>query len=616
MDAKTRTQTTSVSVSEQEARSFAEDARETEREHQSFVYELYKGNLRLDLIHPHPTESKAELSRAQPFLEKLQAVLENIDPDEIERERKIPQDVINELKEIGAFGIKIPTQYGGLGLSQRSYVKAIGMVTSVDASLTCLLSAHQSIGVPQPLLKFGTQQQKDKYLPQLAQGAVSAFALTEPNAGSDPANISTHADLSDDGESYILNGEKLWITNGSIAELLVVMARTEAGGITAFIVETDWPGVEVAHRCDFMGLKGAEIGWIRFSDVSVPKENMLWKEGLGLKLALITLNTGRLSLPMGAAYAAKRAVALSRDWANRRVQWGRSIGKHDAIAQKIGRMAADTFALESVAELSAALSERDNYDIRLEAAMAKLYNSESFWNVIDDALQIRGGRGYETQASMKARGEDELSIEKFFRDARILRIFEGTSEIMRLFIAREAVDMHLTIAGDLINPKLSLKQKLKSFVQVARFYSTWYPSLWLGWGHWPRHSEFGKLARHVCYLDRNTRRLARSVFHCMIRFGGGLEKQQAVLGRLVDIGSELYAMAAVCTRAHAMHQKQSDRQAIKMANVFCRLSQRRVDTLFKQLFHNDDKATYALAKEVLNDKHQWLETGLPQMKAK
>lgn len=610
-----RSQTDSVVVSEQEARSTAEAARESVWEHQSFVHELYNGCFRLDLIHPYPAQNNEDVTRAQPFLKRLQQLLESIDPDQIERDRKIPLEVITDLKAMGAFGIKIPTQYGGLGLSQRMYVKAMGMVTSVDPNLTTLLSAHQSIGVPQPLLKFGTEEQKQKYLPLLARGAVSAFALTEPNAGSDPANIRTHAELTDDGEAFILNGEKLWITNGSIAELLVVMARTGAG-ITAFIVESNWPGVEVTHRCEFMGLKASEIAALRFSNVRVPRENLLWKEGLGLKLALITLNTGRLSLPMCAAYAAKRAVAITRDWANRRVQWGRPIGKHDAIAQKIGSMAATTFALESVADLSAALSERKSYDIRLEAAMGKLYNTENYWQIIDDALQVRGGRGYETQASMSVRGEDELSIEKMFRDARILRIFEGTSEIMRLFIAREAVDMHLTIAGDLIDPHLSFFKKLKSFIHVAVFYSWWYPKLWLGWGRWPRYYQFGDLAPHIRFLDRNTRRLARTLFHCIVRFGAGLERRQAVLGRLVDIGAELYAMAAACCRAQAMVKANSeDHRPTELADVFCQQSQKRVDALFRRVYSNDDKVTYTLARNVLDNKHLWVESGLPKMTA-
>src|SRR4029077_7257536 len=230
--------------------------------------------------------------RAQPFLEQLERVLREVDSDRIDREGEIPEPVIQRLRELGAFGIKIPREYGGLGLSQLSYMKAMELVSGVDGSVTALLSAHQSIGVPQPLKMFGTEEQKKAFLPRLAKGAISAFALTEPNVGSDPANVETEAKLSEDGQTWILNGEKMWCTNGTIAELMVVMARTpsktvngkEKRQITAFIVEADSPGVTIEHRCHFMGLRALYNGVIRFTNVRVPKDNVLWGEGKGLKL--------------------------------------------------------------------------------------------------------------------------------------------------------------------------------------------------------------------------------------------------------------------------------------------------------------------------------------------
>jgi alkylation response protein AidB-like acyl-CoA dehydrogenase len=606
---------------QEESREVAEAAREAEWTAPSFVRELFLGNFRLDLIYPYPEESEADRAKADAYIAKLEAFLrDKVDPEEIDRTGEIPDEVLQGLKELGAFGMKIPEEYGGIGLSQLGYGRAIELVTSRDGNLTALLSAHQSIGVPQPLKMFGTPEQKKKFLPRLAAGAVSAFALTEDSVGSDPAAMTTTAIPTEDGEAFILNGEKLWCTNGTIAELLVVMARTppkmkngrEIPQITAFIVEADSPGVKVVQRCRFMGLKAIQNAVITFENVRVPRENIIWGEGKGLKLALITLNTGRLTLPMSAAASGKGCTEISRKWAAERVQWGAPIGKHEAVAQMLGNMAATTFAIESMGELSSILADQGENDIRLEAAIAKLWTTEMGWKIIDDTLQIRGGRGYETAESLEERGEVPIPVERVMRDFRINRIFEGSSEIMRLFIAREAVDTHLAVAGELINPKATTADKAGALAKAGAFYAGWLPKQFVGWSRWPRYGEFGSLAAHLRFIERSSKRLARSMFYAMSLYQGRLERKQALLGRFVDIGAELFAMSATCARAQSRRSQPEGEKIVRMAEVFCKQSRLRIEDLFDRLFENADNSTYKLAQEVLRGEHTWLERGIMQ----
>jgi alkylation response protein AidB-like acyl-CoA dehydrogenase len=453
-------------------------------------------------------------------------------------------------------------------------------------------------------------------LPRLAKGAISAFALTENDVGSDPARMSTTATPTPDGTAYILNGEKLWCTNGAIAELLVVMARTpgapgKPGPITAFMVEAKSPGIELVHRCEFMGIRGIENALLRFTNVRVPKENLLWGEGKGLKLALITLNTGRLTLPATCAAAGKWCIQVARQFAAERVQWGKPVGHHDAVAQMLADMTARTYAMEAISDLGALLSDAHKQDIRLEAAIAKLWNSDVAWEVADTALQIRGGRGYEKAHSLAARGEAPIPLEQLLRDLRINRIFEGTNQVMRLFIAREALDQHLDVAGDVVMPNVPTPRRLRGLVRAALFYAWWYPTRWFGWSFWPRFSEFGRLARHLRYVDGTARRLARQQFHLMVIHGPKLERRQAQLFRCVDIGAELFAIAATCVRAHAdLKRTPADRTPEQLADVFCRQSRAKIENLFEAIRSNADVDAYRVARGVLEGKYEWLEQGI------
>ncbi|MET7488106.1 acyl-CoA dehydrogenase family protein [Streptomyces sp. NPDC005538] len=606
-------------VTEREARQVAEAAREQDWRKPSFAKELFLGRFRLDLIHPHPMPPDEDARRGEEFLAKLRVFCETeIDAARIEREARIPDEVIRGLKEIGALGMKIDTKYGGLGLTQVYYNKALALAGSASPAVGVLLSAHQSIGVPQPLKLFGTDEQKAEFLPRCARTDISAFLLTEPDVGSDPARLATSAVR--DGDAYVLDGVKLWTTNGVIADLLVVMARVPKsehgkGGITAFVVETDSPGITVENRNAFMGLRGIENGVTRFHQVRVPAANRIGPEGAGLKIALTTLNTGRLSLPASCVAAGKWCLKIAREWSAAREQWGRPIADHEAVGAKISFIAATTFALEAVLDLSSQMADEDRNDIRIEGALAKLFASEMGWLMADELVQIRGGRGFETAESLAARGEKAVPAEQVLRDLRINRIFEGSTEIMHLLIAREAVDAHLTVAGDLIDPDKSLQDKAKAGANAGVFYAKWLPKLVAGSGQLPgTYGEFRQgidLSKHLRYVERNSRKLARSTFYAMSRWQGRMETKQGFLGRIVDIGAELFAMSAVCVRAELLRsQGDHGREAYQLADAFCHQSRIRVEELFGRLWTNTDDLDRKVVKGVMGGAYQWLEEGI------
>ena len=609
----------STQVSEREAREVAEAARESEWKLPSFAKEMFMGHLRLELIHPQPRlDSEAE-EKGERFLEKLRTFLEHdVDPLRIEREAKIPDSVIDGLKELGALGMKVPEQYGGLGLSQVYYNRALTLAGAAHSSISTLLSAHQSIGVAEPLQLFGSEEQKRAWLPRVSSTDISAFLLTEPDVGSDPARLASTATPTEDGSGYVLAGRKLWATNGAIADVVVVMAQVpksegHRGGISAFVLECDTDRVVVEHRNAFMGLRGIENSVTRLDDVFVPTENRIGREGEGLKIALTTLNTGRLALPAICVGAAKWSTKVAREFARERVQWGQPVGKHDAVAQKIAFIAGSAFGLEAMLDVASRLADDKKNDIRIEAALAKLYGSEIGWRVVDELMQVRGGRGYETAASLEARGEKPVPVEQALRDMRINRIFEGSSEIMHLLIAREAVDQHLQVAGDVLDPHVELKDKARAAVQAGAFYSKWLPGLVTGEGQRPNaYEEFGDLARHMRFVERSSRKLARSTFYGMGRWQAGLEKKQSFLGRIVDIGAELFAIASTIVYANTMGTEHPERRAEtqELAELFCAQARRRADALFHDLWSNDDDENYAAAQKVLKGRYLWLEEGI------
>src|SRR5438067_1650033 len=480
--------TSKMSKGKREALELAEASRDPLDERGSFASNLFIGRYDFGRIYPWPEQSAEDREAGKEFLTSLEKYLrDNVDADEVDRTGEIPQKNIDDLFAMGAFGVKIPQQYEGLGLSQVNYGRAAMLLGSWDANVTALVSAHQSIGVPQPLLLFGTEEQKKKYLPRVARHEISAFALTETDAGSDPANMSLHAEATEDGSAFILNGEKLWCTNLIKAGVLVVMAKTapkivkgkERKQITAFVVDVDSPGLEITYRCHFMGLRALYNGVVKFTNVRVPRDNMIAKEGQGLKVALTTLNTGRLTIPAACVGLSKRLLAICRKWAKERIQWGVPIGQHYAIAGKIAEMAGSIFAMEAMTFLTSALVDRKAGDLRIETAMCKMWATETTWRLADEAMQVRGGRGYETAQSLAGRGEEPVPVERFLRDCRINTIFEGSSEIMRLFIAREALDPHLKVGGAIFNTQLPTSDRLKAVFTSGKFYVAWYPKQWL-----------------------------------------------------------------------------------------------------------------------------------------
>ncbi|MBI5023581.1 MAG: acyl-CoA dehydrogenase family protein [Candidatus Omnitrophica bacterium] len=598
---------------------FAEQSRETEWKHPSFALQIFHGKVDWPLIHPFPAQPDEDKRKGDAFLQKLEAFLKSsLDPNAVDQTGIIPDSVIKGLADLGAFAIKIPKKYGGLEMSQVNYSRAIHLAASYCGSTAVLLSAHQSIGVPQPLKLFGTEEQKAKYLPMFAKGAISAFALTEAQAGSDPRRMTTTATPTEDGKHFLINGEKLWCTNGPIAKVIVVMAVTppkivhgkDHKQITAFIVETDTPGFETVHRCMFMGLRGIQNGLLRFTNVKVPKENIILGEGEGLKLALMTLNTGRLTLPAASTGISKWCLGVVRQWSLERRQWGTSIGEHESIALKLGYIASHTFAQDALGWLTCAMADDKDKDIRLEAAIAKYFCTRHSWRIADETLQIRGGQGYETQASLKARGQHDWPVERVLRDVRINLIIEGTSEIMRLFIAREALDPHLDKIKAFLSPKTSVTEKLTAAFHASRYYFLWYPRTWMPFE--TRLPEMdARLNPHNAYIQRTSRRLARTIFHAMLRHQKKLESKQAILNRVVDIGVELFVMAACCAWAgYLIKNKPQQDNAFDLADLYCRTAQERVEGLFRSSHNNHDRQTLGVANKLLAKEYEWLENDI------
>ena len=577
-------------------------------EDMGFVRSLFFGRLRLDKVLPYPRQDPDEAVRTDDLLAELDSFLSrHVDPDRIDAEEQVPPTVIDGLAELGVLGLTVPRRYGGGGFSHAAYCRVLERVSRTCASTAVLIGAHQSIGL-KALLLNGTEPQKKRWLPDLASGKkLAAFCLTEPEAGSDAANVQTTARLSNDGQHWIINGEKKFATNAALAGFMTVMARTRSADnghkkdkVTAFIVTPDLPGFEVISpnrtKC---GIRGTSQATLRFRDMSVPRDQVLGEFGRGLKVALTVLGYGRCTLSAGCLGGAKVALAMAVEHVRRRRQFGRTLGEFHLIKKKIAGMAEMTFAMEALTYLAAGLVDRHEEDLMLETAICKLFCSEAGWRVVDDALQIHGGEGY-----MRENG-----LERMLRDARINRIVEGTTEVMTSFVAL----MGMKGVGEEFEQIVrSARHPIENLGRLSRFARHEWRDVVVG-------HAFGNALRPLNsqligegrVLARLARRLARDVSRLLATHREKILDLQITQERVAWSAVELYAMAAVISRLQSMlNERPADRQNpsferdLRVGKGYCHHAAERITHRLNDLFANRDHETLAVADTVLESDGQ------------
>jgi alkylation response protein AidB-like acyl-CoA dehydrogenase len=600
----------------------------------SFMAGLFAGgpDFSLLLMPDEPPEQKAAWEAFRPKLETF--LITHVDPDEIERTAKIPDSVIKGLFALGAFGMKIPKQYGGLGFSHTNYGRALMLIAGWNNSLALTVAVPQSIGIAMPLLLFGSEEQRRRYLPLVAREAVSAFALTEPITGSDAANIRTEAVLDADGSTFVVNGEKLWCTNAPIARYVTLIARVPAkraqrdgrttwipvpGGAgaddsvhTAFILDMETPGVRVRQRCQFEGCRGIENAHMTFQDVRIPAADLIGEVGRGLKYALTILNVGRaVSIPAICLGMAKQAWRPTLDRANTRFTFQKPIGERQTQRMRVGRMAAQLFAMEALAALVWRMADRQGYDVRIEAALAKICCSENTIQFLKDAQTLFGGMGYETADSKRARGEPAFGIEQLVRDAEMYRIGEGATDILRPFVAREALGTHLEQARAYFDERLT---GLRRFVEIGRlltFYVPWYLKQWT-----PKPLPAGSVFRHprvrpkLRFVERASRRLARATLYAMARYRQALRDDQGRQNRIESIGEDLLVVAAAALYAEARERAAGHGESWDLAEEVFKEAKPRVERRIRELIRNDDARVTDVGAKALKGVYPALSEGI------
>jgi acyl-CoA dehydrogenase family protein 9 len=565
-----------------------------------FVKSLFFGRLHMDKVMPYPKQTREHDERVEALLADVSKFLkEHVDADLIDREERIPQHVIDGLGKLGVLGMTVPKEYGGGGYSHTAYCRVLEMISAHCASTSVMVGAHQSIGL-KALVLMGNEEQKRKYLPALARGEkLAAFCLSEPEVGSDAANVQTSARLSEDGNYWIINGQKRYATNSALAGFMTVMAKTpvEIKGkmkdkVTAFIVTPDMAGFEiVSPNRSKLGVRGSWQGTLKFTEMKVPKENILGELGKGLRVALSCLDFGRCTLSAGCVGGAKQALAMAVEHARTRKQFDRTIGSFGLVKQKIARMAETTFAMDAMTYLAAGLVDQHAGDIMLETAIAKLFCSEGLWQVADDLMQIWAGEGY-----MREHG-----VERMLRDARINRIVEGTTEVMTAFVAL----VGMKEVGEALEGVMRLtKHPIGNFGRLAQFAKQEFGDLVVGPHARGLHAELkaeGQLLAHL------TRELARDVVRVLRVHREGILDQQLLQERIAWSAVDLYAMAAVISKLqgtleHAEgngHDLPEWRRDVLIGKAFCRHAADRIEVRLRGLFDNHDEQTIAVADAML-----------------
>jgi acyl-CoA dehydrogenase family protein 9 len=559
---------------------------------QSFMKSLFFGVIDESLIFPWPQPSTQEADTLHALLDGVRRFFHSqVDSARIDREHRIPDEVLQGLKEMGLFGMLVPQSHGGAGLTSTGYARVVEELSGLDASIAVTLGAHQSIGL-KGLLLFGSQELKDKYLPRLATGeTVAGFALTEPSAGSDAAAIQTRAEPRGDG--YVLNGSKIWITNGGIADLFTVFARTSPAEegvkpkITAFLVERGW-GVKNGPNEQKLGIRGSSTTEVFFENVFVPAGNVLGEPGRGFKVAMQVLNSGRLGLASGCIGMCKRVVKMAIERCGERRAFGRPIGEFGLIKDKIATMMADTWALESMTYLTTGMVDAGVDDFSVESAICKVYGSETCWRVVNEALQIAAGIGYMA----------EYPYERLLRDSRINLIFEGTNEILRAFIALSGMQGP---GRELVDVARAMREPIKGFGLLSDF-AIRKARTALGRERMTRHHTI--LNREAVVFEEYVQELARGVDKVLRKHGRDIAEMQYTQKRTAELAIDLYAVAACVARTTAAIEKRGEegaRREIDLTSVFVANAEKRMAQTVAAFDKNDDELRKAIASRAYVD---------------